>query len=144
MTRWCSDVGLQPGSTMISCRRHSNWTGESLMRGGRTKRDGSGSSPVAAISSSPRSTISAVRFICSRCAHVAMLYTNPPVASTFMTESLRGNALLRQNLLARALVVRNRSMLFASKREDRPVQGRFQLPHHDSRRGENLHLVLSQ
>ena len=68
-----SDECVRPGSVHDLCSRHSKWTGEPSTRGGRTSRDGAARAPRPANSSTPRSTISAVWFIASFCAQVAML-----------------------------------------------------------------------
>jgi hypothetical protein len=60
---------------------HSSAAGDAATRGGRTSREGAGSSPACAISLSPRASGAEVSFMASRRSHVARLQTNSPVSS---------------------------------------------------------------
>src|ERR1700737_4523859 len=72
---------------MIASGRDSSAQGDCATRGGRTSRDGAGSSPAAIISLTPRGNSLDVSTISLRRLKVARLQTNSLVSSTKISES---------------------------------------------------------
>jgi hypothetical protein len=68
---------------------HSSAQGAAAIRGGRTRRDGTASSPASAISLTPRGKFAEVATTAARSSKVARLQTNSPVSSMKTSESLR-------------------------------------------------------